>query len=92
MSRCWAHNTNKVRCELDAGHDDLHRFSISWSDSECYEPGKNITTEPVALPRNLMPPLPPPTPPVPVAEVKCVACSHRHRAGECKCGCKEFVG
>jgi hypothetical protein len=36
--------------------------------------------------------------PAPIAEIEpvditsCVACSHKHAAGPCKCGCYEFVG
>lgn len=100
MSRCWAYSKDKVRCELDAGHDDLHRISAVWSDSECYEPEKTFhtlipttgTTTTAITTTIAPPPTVPPPPPADPADVRCVACSHRHRAGECKCGCKEFIG
>lgn len=87
MSRCWAHNIDMVRCDLDAGHDGDHTVHITWPDEDCYEPGKSPAAAPIVIP----PTAPPPPPP---ANDKCVACQHKHRGRECHgaCECKEFIG
>ena len=93
MSRCWAHNADKIRCELDAGHDQLHRFSIAWSDEECYEPGKNVVITPVTFPNTTTTAITttlgtagdggsgsaPVSTPSPQPVSKCVACNHQHK-------------
>jgi hypothetical protein len=88
MSRCWAHNQAHIRCELDAGHNDEHTVYIQWSDDECYDPAATAITEIKKLAA------PPPMPEPVAAEVTgaCIACSHRHKGGECKCGCYEYIG
>lgn len=101
MSRCWAHNLDRVRCELDAGHDGNHTVYITWQDSECYEPDKS-TVAPIVMPKtnptqeHMNPPLSTATAPPAhnPANDRCVACQHRHRGRECPgaCECKEFIG
>ena len=97
MSRCWAHNQTKVRCQLDAGHDGLHMISSTWSDQDCYEPEKTVHTL-IANPtqEHMNPPLSTATaqPVHNPANDRCVACQHKHRGRECPgaCECKEFIG
>lgn len=92
MSRCWAHSIDRVRCELDAGHDGNHTVYITWRDDECYEPDKN-TIAPIVTPKAAPAPAAPPPPPPQPAD-RCVACQHKHRGRECPgaCECKEFIG
>ena len=86
MSRCWAYNSENIRCVLDAGHEEPHTMYITWMDDECWTPDlPNVakTNIPTAAPTFV------PT----VNEVtKCVACGHQHKAGTCKCGCHEQIG
>lgn len=92
-TRCWALNEDAQRCELPAGHDDLHEISKTWSDDECYVPTTAPTivygTGPVTAVggggayQNGPPPMP-------GDSDECLICDHRmHRgmcpAGECDC-------
>lgn len=96
MSRCWAHNLDKVRCALDAGHDEPHTVYITWRDDECYEPDKTVHTlmQPVATAGDNGAGSIKPPPPAPRMNDTCVACQHKHRGRECPraCECKEFIG
>ena len=86
---CWAHNIAGDRCGKRASHKGNHSITVEWDDSKCAEP--NVFTQ-VPVKRELAPP-PPPIPEAPVVDTtQCVACSHRHVDGPCKCGCYEFIG
>ena len=82
VRQCWAYNSKQQRCEHPAGHPGNHVIMSEWTDDECVMP----------VPVQLPPTLPPPPPPLVEEELKCVACSHKHRGGPCKCGCHEFIG
>lgn len=97
MSRCWAYSRDKVRCALDAGHDEPHTVYITWRDDECYEPHTTIHTLYTVTEGEPEPPMtgtsPAPTLPDPMpTPTGCVACGHKHAGGECKCGCYDFIG
>ena len=78
IRRCWAFHRDGMRCEHPAGHPGDHAVQRTWDDSDCAIPGQ---------------PQPPKTPaPLVEVAVKCVACGHQHKGGECKCGCREFIG
>jgi hypothetical protein len=85
IRQCWAHDSKGNRCQAKASHRGDHYLKISWTDSECVGAPlmKILVDEPIpyTLPE-----------PVKVDEGSCVACHHRHRSGECKCGCKEYIG
>lgn len=83
--QCWAYFDGN-RCSLRAGHANDHARKITWTDTQCQGvPLIEVLTvdEPIpfALPESIQ-----------QDADQCVACKHRHRAGECKCGCKEFIG
>lgn len=82
--QCWAYYEGN-RCSLRAGHQGDHVRKIAWADADCQ--GAPLI-EVLAVDE--------PVPFVPVPEPvaapgKCVACQHQHK-GECRCGCKEFIG
>lgn len=85
IRQCWAYNVAGNRCDHPAGHAGKHMIATEWDDSECYAPNGFQT-----------PTKPQPTPPPVVTEIpvvtKCIACSHAHKSGACKCGCHEFIG
>lgn len=85
--QCWAHSPQGLRCTLRAGHAADHVHKITWADTDA-TPGLPVTH---MSPATIDAPIPfvPVDPPKP--DGKCVACHHRHQ-GECKCGCKEFIG
>ena len=87
IKQCWAFHRDGARCEHPAGHNGDHVVQKTWTDIQCATPGEfesqpaNPVTEKSVT--------------VPVLEeksIKCVACSHAHKNGECKCGCHEFIG
>lgn len=81
--QCWAYYEGN-RCSLRAGHAGDHVRKVTWADSDSQ--GAPLI-EVLAVDA--------PIPFVPVEAPKsdkCVACQHQHRPGECKCGCKEFIG
>lgn len=86
---CWALNTDGERCAKRASHKGTHSITIEWTDDECYAPK---TFHDIPVKREIAPM------PIQIAEIPqsdttlCVACSHKHAAGPCKCGCYEFVG
>lgn len=80
IRRCWAFHNDGMRCEHPAGHPGQHAVQRTWDDDECAIPGEIKTTPP------------PPPPPLVTEVVSCVACGHKHKGGECKCGCREFIG
>ena len=82
IRQCWAFHKDGTRCDMPAAHPGDHSVERTWTDSECAMP-------------TIIPPAQPPAPlPPPLVEapVKCVACGHQHRGGQCKCGCHEFIG
>lgn len=86
---CWAHNIAGDRCGKRASHKGNHSITVEWDDSKCAEP--NMFTQ-VPVKRELAPMPAPIAEIAPVDATSCVACSHKHAAGPCKCGCYEFVG
>lgn len=82
IRQCWAYNHRGQRCEHPAGHPGNHVISDEWSDDDCFTP-----TSPA-----IKPVVPPPVPVAAPTAGKCVACSHAHKAGTCKCGCHEHIG
>ena len=89
IRQCWAYSKDGVRCEHPAAHSGDHVVEKSWTDEECSDPTK-LMTEPE--PKKIDPSK------ISQSEnrietiVKCVACGHAHKNGECKCGCHEFIG
>jgi hypothetical protein len=81
--QCWAYYDSN-RCSLRAGHQGDHVRKITWTDADCQ--GAPLI-EVLAVDEPV--PFIPVQQPNPVG--RCVACSHSH-SGECKCGCKEFIG
>lgn len=81
IRQCWAYNKQGQRCEHPAGHPGNHVIMAEWTDDECAMPQAPVSA----------PVLPPPAP-LETGPLKCVACSHAHKGGECKCGCYEFIG
>jgi len=94
IRRCWAYNKEGSRCDHPAGHPGSHVVMHEWTDDECFSPIRHQLPEPGALVTNMpvpnLIPIPEPAPAVDVS--RCVACSHKHRGAECKCGCYEFIG
>lgn len=89
VRQCWAFNKDGIRCEHPAGHPGDHVVMASWSDEECYAPGK---PQPQPM-MQMLPTIPvSTTPSTTVESSKCVGCNHSHRGGPCKCGCYEFIG
>jgi len=81
---CWAISAAlKARCDMPAGHAGDHSITVSWNDDQCWSPE---TDEPIAL--QVVPPVQEPVQEEPEG---CVACSHMHKSGECKCGCYEHI-
>ena len=83
--QCFAYNLNGERCDKTANHRGDHERRFHWTDADCYQPGPAAPPIPI---RTAQPPAAAPAEhPTP-----CVACGHRHRGGECKCGCHEHIG
>lgn len=38
LPRCWAYGPEGKRCDLSAGHEELHSISLTWTDEECIDP------------------------------------------------------
>lgn len=81
IRQCWAFHRDGARCQHPAGHPGDHAIEQTWSDAECATPGEfapvpYIPTERVVEQAVLEP---------------CVACTHMHVAGPCKCGCYEHI-
>lgn len=94
IRQCWAFHYDGFRCEHPAGHTGDHIVTKSWGDLECATPGEFTPTAPATLVTHIAQITEAPMPePVAAVVVKgCIACSHKHRGGECKCGCYEFIG
>ena len=94
IRQCWAFHYEGLRCEHPAGHAGDHMVAKTWNDLQCATPGEFTLPEPATLVTNTSQSLDIPMPePMPVvAPTNCVACGHKHKAGECKCGCYEFIG
>lgn len=80
--QCWAYNLKGDRCQKPPGHKGPHQIKFLWEDNDCYSPqGKpliEVFAEEAAAAEE--------------APQKCIACKHSHKAGQCKCGCYEYVG
>lgn len=87
IRQCWAFHKDGTRCGHPAGHPGDHAVEMTWTDEECALPTEQHVQVPVQVPV-------PAAAPAPLEEkpVKCVACSHHHKGGACKCGCHEFIG
>lgn len=82
--QCWAHHPDGHRCQKRATHRNDHSWSITWTDSE------SVGAPLIEIFANE--PIPFTIASEPEPDISCVACKHRHRSGECRCGCKEFIG
>lgn len=86
IRQCWAFHRDGMRCEHPAGHAGDHMVAKTWNDLQCATPGEfEIAPKPQLAP-------PPVVTETPVVVTKCIACSHAHKSGVCKCGCHEFIG
>lgn len=96
IRQCFAYNIKGERCDHPAGHPGEHAITYSWTDDECYEPGraegipmtKSREEAAIKFMEEHRPVLPEPMP----EPVGCIACQHKHKGGACKCGCYEFIG
>lgn len=93
--RCYAYNMDGQRCELIAGHDDLHTVTKSWGPDECWAPGKTVevTLQEYGVPRIVTP-----LETQPSAPTVCVLCDHPFHRGKCHdadgeyaCDCAEGI-
>ena len=94
IRQCWAYKwQTSERCDMPGGHPGNHSTSIIWSDEDCAAPS-DLTTLPLIIGRPEAEPATPVThiAPEPPAPTKCVACTHHHKSGICKCGCHEHIG
>ena len=96
---CWAYNREGQRCDHPAGHSGNHVVMKEWTDDECLGPGQvlaSLSTPSIgSVPARQQDVIAPPLSVVPTPEPandKCVACNHKHRGVECRCGCYEFIG
>lgn len=90
IKQCWAFHRDGARCEHPAGHSGDHAVQKTWNDLQCATPGEFEVVERSAPATPVTVPV---AAPVEVAtSTKCVACSHNHKGGTCRCGCYEFVG
>jgi hypothetical protein len=87
IKQCWAYNKQGNRCEHPAGHNGNHIIEQTWTDEECAAP-----TQSAPATSNLIQVSAPVTQVLQEEIIKCVACNHAHKNGECKCGCHEFIG
>lgn len=91
IRQCWAYNVAGQRCDMPAGHPGDHGIQFTWTDDDCYNPilsageSRPSPAKPAAI-------VTLPTVPTQPTVIKCVACQHQHKNGECKCGCYEFIG
>ena len=86
IKQCWAFHKDGARCEHPAGHNGEHVVQKTWTDQDCAtppQPANPVTETSVAVPVTQV---------LQEEIIKCVACSHAHKNGECKCGCHEFIG
>ena len=94
IRQCWAFHYEGLRCEHPAGHPGDHIVTQTWTDLECATPGEFPVPERATLVTHIAQiteaPMPEPAPVVVVTS--CIACSHKHKGGECKCGCYEHIG
>lgn len=88
IRQCWAYHRDGARCEHPAGHPGDHAVQKTWTDLQCATPGEFTHSAPATLMTDTSPAMPAPTP----VATACIACGHKHKAGECKCGCYEFIG
>ena len=85
--QCWAYNSKSQRCEHPAGHPGNHIVSSEWTDSECVAPTMVTVAQPTITTTSGS------VTTVTTPDVStCVACGHKHKSGECKCGCHTFIG
>lgn len=89
VRQCFAYNIKGERCDHPAGHPGDHAITYAWTDDECAAPSLSSKAPAPAAPQ--MPEMPPIPEAIPV-QTGCIACSHKHKGGECKCGCYEFIG
>ena len=94
-TRCWALNEDGQRCELPAGHDDLHEISQTWSDDECYVPKPLVVT---LAAQEYGPTFPVSAgiapPPMRGDTDECLVCDHKMHRGVCpvgECDCKNGI-
>lgn len=94
IRQCWAYHRDGMRCEHPAGHPGDHVVQKTWTDLQCATPGEFTPSAPATLMTDTSQALDIPMPePMPaIAPNTCVACGHKHKSGECKCGCYEFIG
>lgn len=103
--QCFAYNRSGSRCNKAAGHTGDHAVNLTWTDDECFTPKAAITASPYGTTTIGSGTLGTTevkvtehgfevkkSSPKPPNDEACVACGHRHRAGECKCGCHSHVG
>jgi len=94
IKQCWAFHRDGARCEHPAGHAGDHMVEKSWNDLQCATPGEfHVKPEPATSNHIQVSDTVEPTIVMPViVKPSCVACGHKHRDGECRCGCHEFIG
>lgn len=100
--QCFAYSQTGIRCEKTAGHSGNHAVHVAWTDDECYQPNpysKATTNTPAPVAHtNAAASVTEhgyeikPSEPEAIQSIPCAACSHKHRGGECKCGCYSFIG
>ena len=83
VRQCWAFHRDGTRCDMPAGHNGDHAVERTWGDADCAMPVA-AAPQPASSPLETLQ--------ITEQATNCVACSHKHRGGQCKCGCHEFIG
>jgi len=91
MSICHAYSVTLDRCDMPGGHPGDHSITRTWTDDECWVPGKTVevTLKEYGTPR----PAPGTSGPT-----RCILCEHKFHNGKCpamdgefSCDCSEGV-